>query len=223
MAHQRTVAVLVAACLLLALVGCSDDGTQAQVEALNEEIAGLHAEVESLTQELAEAEASLATAEQAAEEARVRSEELQVVHDDEIRRIKREAAMAAATYERAIDDLMAGLSRACSSTESDLPPTVLAAFTDWLRSNVNDPPDDLAVTVVDAAGRNDQWTFHARFNTRYEPGIFLARPNDTFVVLFGGMGPSAAGVWTAMQAEYPNEDLSTAACIDIAPFVDTGG
>ncbi len=215
---NRFVSIVVAGVLLVTLPGCSRDDTRADLKALEDRVTALNQEITSLTHELASTNDAL----EAASNTAAAFEASHYALQDEVEGLKREADAAAARTSAAIQDLVAGVDLACSSTESELPATVLASFKKWLLSSGDDLPDDVAVTVVDTAGRNDQWTFHATFDTYFEQGVFLARPDDSFEVLLSGVWPSVAEVWTVMAQQFPEDDLSIAACIDVTPFVEPG-
>jgi len=215
---KHFVSVVSVVVLLVILPGCAKDDTRADLAALEATVSKLSLEVVSLTDELASTNDALESASDAAAE----FETSQYALQDEVEGLKQEVDAAAARTAAAIEDLAASIHLACSSAESDLPASVLASFKQWLLSSGDDLPDEVAITVVDTAGRNNRWAFHATFDTYFEQGVFLARPDDSFDILLSGVWPSAAEVWTVMAQQFPEDDLSMAACIDVTPFVEAG-
>jgi hypothetical protein len=235
--------------LVLLTASCSASGGQqpsstqddtAQLSTLREQLAAEQARADQLTTDLAAAQAEIAdldevVAELADELAQLESQHRDVqVESDSLRRElqdtqDREAGLLGERgalfeeHEKALAILDLLIEAICEGVNTEPPADVPAALVEWLReteSAAGEVPDDLAIAIIDAAGRSGWWVLSAEFDTRFQPGVFLLDPDGGFQVIWGGFAASETELWTYLLQTYPNAPSELATCLDLSPFVD---
>lgn len=220
-----TARVAVLVFLIVAMAACSpsdeapSDALASQVESLEGKLSDTQRTIAEQQLALDEAQGDIASLTEIIETQAV-IEEKQTEATAEAARLLREAQEVASRIQEDVEILR---NLACASVERDLPARVPSAFVDWLvetQSEAGEIPSDMKVTIVEAAGREGDWVFFARFDTRFEPGLFSRDSDGNFEVLWGGMAPSEAGIWNYLSEAYPDGDTASAACLDLSFFVE---
>ncbi|MEN8239113.1 MAG: hypothetical protein ABFR53_07930 [Actinomycetota bacterium] len=206
-------------------------GTTEDSEARTEQITTLETELSSARDTIAEQAASLDAAQtrikaQAStlERLATREQNAMEVLETAMEQAERMAAETQALTSQTQQAIESIQNLVCARAERDFPDGDRAAFVDWLIETESDNgavPDDLEVTIVDAAGRDGAWAFVAEFSTRFEPGVFSVNAQRNFTGLWGGMAPAESAIWDHLTDTYSDGEGALAACLDLSFFVES--
>ncbi|MGB7858961.1 MAG: hypothetical protein WBM90_00505 [Acidimicrobiia bacterium] len=111
----------------------------------------------------------------------------------------------------------------CSNLDGNPPENLSEDLSAWLRetqSDLGEVPEDLGVTIVDAAGESGAWVFVATFDSRFEAGIFALTGDGDFQALWGGVASSDTEIRDWITSNAPAVPISLTECIEVSGFVE---
>ena len=109
----------------------------------------------------------------------------------------------------------------CQGVDTEPPAALPDSLRRWLEqteSQAGDVPDDLGVTITDAAGRDGWWVFSAEFSARFQPGVFLQDADGGFRNLWGGFASTEVELWAYRLQDNPDVPPGLVTCLDLSPF-----
>ncbi len=108
---------------------------------------------------------------------------------------------------------------ACSLVEqsdSRIEAELATALDAWVRTQFDDLPADLEVSVGAALGRDGWWIAGGSFSSHLEGAVFAWSPTGEISLVFSGNGDSEYDVRAAMLSSSPEVPPALLGCIDVA-------
>ena len=222
--------------VLLLAAGCTNDSdanqeradqAEVQVAALQADLADAQSEaattastIADLESDLAAAQADLRDTQMMLRSTRQTLDQLESEHFsllDSQAALNEQYELGQAALSRLVDAI-------CQGVDTELPTSLPESLVSWLKQTQSDSgevPDDLGLTVMDAAGRDGLWVFTAEFSSRFQPGVFLRDADGGFQILWGGFASSEVELWAYLLQDSPGGSAGVATCVNLSPFIDS--
>ena len=222
--------------VLLLAAGCTNgsdadreraDQAEAQVAALQADLADAQSEAATTASTIADFESALAAAQADLRDTqmmlRSTRQTLDQLQSESFSLLDSQAALheqyelGQATLGRLVDAI-------CEGVDTELPASLPESLVSWLKQTQSisgEVPDDLGITFMDAVGRDAWWVFTAEFNSRFQPGVFLRDADGGFQILWGGFASTEVELWAYLLQESPGGPAGLVTCIDLSPFIDS--
>lgn len=221
--------------VLLLAAGCANgsdadqeraDQAEAQVAALQADLADAQSEAATTASTIADLESALAAAQADLRDTQMMlsstRQTLDQLESEHFSLLDSQAALNE-QYELAQATLHLLVDAVCQGADTEPPVGLPDSLRQWLKdteSHAGEVPDELGVNITDAAGRDGWLVFTADFSARFQPGVFLQDDHGGFQVLWGGFAPTDVELWAYLLQENPDLPAGLVTCIDLSPFID---
>lgn len=232
-ATRSRVALLGALLLLTAACTASPDAERERAEQAEAQVSALQANLATAQSEAAASASTIAVLESEVAGARTDLRDMQTMltaTEGTLERLEAENAslLGSLTDLNERHDLTLAILRqlvaaVCQGTDTEPPAALPDSLRQWLKqteSQAGDVPDDLGVTITDAAGRDGWWVFTAEFSARFQPGVFLWDADGGFRNLWGGFASTEVELWAYLLQDNPDVPAGLVTCLDLSPFVE---